>query len=121
MQCRILDLPVCIGSMKLSGEPISFNLKLTDPIEKYLPEDSSWRGVGGDWIICIGEVSSATMGSDPALQAASCTVNDLSRIWFGASTAESVSVTGNFVGDPKLIESIDNIVRIPAPVVDWDF
>ena len=121
MQCRILDLSVCVGAMKCCGPPVSFNLELTDPIEKYLPEESSWRGISGDWIIRIGEDSSATLGSDPALQTASCTVNDLSRIWFGSSTAESVSVTGDFRSDPELIQAIDRVVCIPTPVVDWDF
>jgi hypothetical protein len=121
MQCRILDLPVCVGAMKCCGPPVSFNLELTDPIEKYLPEESSWRGISGNWIIRIGEDSSATLGSDPALQTASCTVNDLSRIWFGSSTAESVSVTGDFRSDPELIQAIDRVVCIPTPVVDWDF
>ena len=121
MQCRILDLPVCVGAMKCCGPPVSFNLELTDPIEKYLPKESSWRGIGGNWTIRIGENSSATLGSDPALQTASCTVNDLSRIWFGSSTAESVSVTGDFRSDPELIQAIDRVVCIPTPVVDWDF
>lgn len=121
MQCRILDLPVCVGAMKCCGPPVSFNLELTDPIEKYLPKKSSWRGISGNWIIRIGENSSATLGSDPALQTASCTVNDLSRIWFGSSTAESVSVTGDFRSDPELIQAIDRVVCIPTPVVDWDF
>ena len=121
MQCRILDLPVCVGAMKCCGPPVSFNLELTDPVEKYLPKESSWRGVSGNWIIRIGENSSATLGSDPALQTASCTVNDLSRIWFGSSTAESVSVTGDFRSDPELIQAIDGVVCIPTPVVDWDF
>jgi hypothetical protein len=121
MQCRILDLPVCVGAMKCCGPPVSFNLELTDPIEKYLPEESSWRGISGNWIIRIGEDSSATLGSDPALQTASCTINDLSRIWFGSSTAESVSVTGDFRSDPDLIQAIDRVVCIPTPVVDWDF
>ena len=121
MQCRILDLPVCVGAMKCCGTPVSFNLELTDPIEKYLPEESSWRGIGGNWIIRIGEDSSATLGSDPALQTASCSVNDLSRIWFGSSTAESVSVTGDFRSEPDLIQAIDRVVCIPTPIVDWDF
>jgi len=121
MQCRILDLPTCIGAMKLCGESISFNLELSDPIERYLPEDSSWRGVGGNWIITLGEESSVIKGADASLQTASATVNDLSRIWFGSASAEAVSVTGNFVAEPKLIQRIDSVVKLPVPIVDWDF
>lgn len=121
MQCRILDLPVCVGAMKLCGTPVSFNLELIDPIEQYLSEDSMWRGIGGNWIVTLGEDSSAKQGTDASLPNASSTVNDFSRIWFGSSSAESVSVTGNFKAEPDLIQAIDTVVRIPAPVIDWDF
>lgn len=121
MQSRILDLPACIRSMKFLGKPVSFNVKLIDPIEKYLTEEFSWGGIGGDWTIHIGGDSSAARGTDASLPTASCTVNDLSRIWFGSSTAESVSVTGDFKADLALISDIDRIVRLPAPIVDWDF
>ena len=120
-QCRILDLPACIGAMHFCGEPVSFNLKLTDPIGQYLPEESTWRGVGGDWIITIGEESSAVMGKDAALPTASASVNDLSRIWLGSASVEAVSVTGHFVAEPELIHRIDSIVKLPVPTVDWDF
>ena len=121
MQCRMLDVPTCVGAMKLCGDPVSFNLELADPIAQYLQEESSWRGVGGHWVIRLGEESSATKGTDDSLPTASGTVNDLSRIWFGSSTAEAVSVTGNFKADPGLMQAIDEIVRIPSPEVDWDF
>jgi hypothetical protein len=48
-------------------------------------------------------------------------VNDLSRIWFGSASAEAVSVTGDFVAEPELIQRIDSIVKLPVPTVDWDF
>ena len=121
MQCRILDVPRCIGAMHSCGEPVSFNLELSDPIEQYLPVESAWRGVGGNWIITLGKESSATKGADDSLPTASATVNDLSRIWFGSASAEAVSVTGNFIADPELIQKIDAIVQIPTPQVDWDF
>ena len=121
MQCRILDLPVCVGAMKLCGESVSFNLELTDPIDKYLKDADGWKGIGGNWIIRLGDTSTATRGSDDSLPTASCTVNDFSRIWFGSSTAEAVSVTGDFKASAELIQAIDRIVRLPVPIVDWDF
>ena len=72
MQCRILDMPACIAAMHFCGEPVSFNLKLTDPIEKHVPEDCTWKGVGGNWIITLGEDSSAEQGIDEALPSANC-------------------------------------------------
>lgn len=121
MQCRILDLPTCISAMRFCGEPVSFNLELADPIDQFLSEESTWRGVGGNWIITLGEESSAIEGTDVSLPTASGAVNDLSRIWFGSASAEAVSVTGTFVADPELIQRIDSIVKLPVPTVDWDF
>jgi hypothetical protein len=121
MQCRILDLPMCIGAMKCYGEPVSFNLELADPIEQFLSKEGTWRGVGGNWIITLGEESSAIEGTDASLPTASGSVNDLSRIWFGSASAEAVSVTGTFVADPELIQCIDSTIKLPTPIVDWDF
>ena len=121
MQNRILDVPTCIGAMKLLGDSVSFNLALSDPIESYLEDGSEWNGVGGDWIICLGEESSATKGCDDSLPTATATVNDLSRLWFGSASAEAVALTGNFQASPELIHQIDSIVRLPEPFIDWDF
>jgi hypothetical protein len=32
-----------------------------------------------------------------------------------------VSVTGDFKASAELIQAIDRIVRLPVPIVDWDF
>ena len=108
-------------AMRFCGEPVSFNLELADSIEQFLSEESTWRGVGGNWIITFGEESSAIEGTDVSLPTASGAVNDFSRIWFGSASAEAVSVTGTFVADPELIQRIDSIVKLPVPTVDWDF
>ena len=121
LQSRILDVPACIGAMKLLGEPVSFNLELSDPVGSYLEDDSEWSGVGGNWIICLGEDSSAKEGCDDSLPTASATVNDLSRLWLGSASVESVALTGNFQAEQDLIARIDAIVQLPLPVADWDF
>jgi hypothetical protein len=121
LQNRILDMPACIGAMKLMGEPVSFNLELNDPIESYLEDGSEWNGVGGNWIISLGEESSAVEGRDDSLPSASAMVNDLSRLWFGSASAEAVAFTGNFTASPELIAQIDAIVQLPLPIADWDF
>jgi predicted acetyltransferase len=121
LQSRILDVPACIGAMKLLGEPVSFNLELSDPVGSYLEDDSEWSGVGGNWIICLGEESSAKEGCDDSLPTASATVNDLSRLWLGSASAENVALTGNFQAEQDLIARIDAIVQLPLPVADWDF
>jgi predicted acetyltransferase len=121
MQCRILDVSTCIGALKLCGNPVSFNMVVTDPIEQYIPSDSSWKGVAGEWTVQLGEKSSANLGTDESLPTLTCSINDLSRLWIGASTAEALATVGDLSADNKLIASIDSILNIPAPTVDWDF
>jgi predicted acetyltransferase len=120
-QCRILNVPTCIGAMKFQGEPVSFQLELSDPIEQYLPDDCSWNGTSGDWVVTFGEKSSATEGKDDSLPKLSCSVNDLSRLWMGAATAQALETVGDLKASTELISKIDSVVKLPAPFDDWDF
>lgn len=120
-QCRMLNVPTCIGAMKFHGEPVSFQLELSDPIEQYLHDDCSWRGVSGDWVVTLGESSSAAEGKDDSLPKLSCSVNDLSRLWIGAASAQALATVGNLKATPELISNIDSVVKLPAPFGDWDF
>ncbi len=120
-QCRILDVPACVSAMKLQGDPVSFQLELSDPIGQYVPEDCLWRGTAGSWIVKLGKKSSAISGKDASLPTLSCSINDLSRLWIGAASAEALSVVGDLVASPELISKIDTVVQIPMPFDDWDF
>jgi hypothetical protein len=117
----MLNVPTCIGAMKFHGEPVSFQLELSDPIEQYLHDDCSWRGASGDWVVTLGESSSAAEGKDDSLPKLSCSVNDLSRLWIGAASAQALATVGNLRATPELISNIDSVVKLPAPFGDWDF
>jgi predicted acetyltransferase len=121
MQCRILDISKCFEAMHFRGLPVSFNLEVNDPIEKYLDCDSKWTGTSGSWIVQIGENSSARSGSDDCLPTLRCSINDLSRLWLGVATAESLVTVGNLQADHDLISKIDALIQLPQPNVDWDF
>ena len=120
-QCRILDVSACIGAMKLVGDSVSFQLELADPIREYLPEDCAWKGVAGDWIVTLGESSSAVKRKDDSLPRLSCSINDLSRLWIGVASAEALATVGNLKATPELISKIDATVQLPIPFDDWDF
>ncbi len=120
-QCRILNVATCIGAMRLQGESVTFQLSLTDPIAQYLPEDCSWQGTAGDWIVTFGESSSAVKGKDDSLPLLSCAINDLSRLWIGAATAQALATVGTLEASLELISAIDSIVHLPPPFEDWDF
>ena len=120
-QCRILDVETCIGSMKLHGEPVAFQLELEDPIRVFLPETCAWESTAGSYVVQLGETSSACRGVDESLPVVSCSVNDLSRLWIGSASAESLSTVGTLRTSPDLLTRIDNLVTLPSPTVDWDF
>jgi predicted acetyltransferase len=120
-QCRILDVQECLGAMKFQGEPVSFQLELSDPIEQYLPNDCSWRGTSGNWVVTLGENSLAIEGNDKSLPKLSCSINDLSRLWMGAANAYALATVGDLKATPELISKIDSVIKLPAPFDDWDF
>ena len=120
-QCRILDVPRCIEAMVFRGEPVTFQLELTDPIGAFLPESCVWETTAGSYVVTLGKTSSATRGKDNTLPVVSCSVNDLSRLWIGSASAEALATVGTLRANPELLTSIDNIVNLPSPNVDWDF
>jgi len=121
MQCRILDVPRCFSAMQFLGEQLSFQLELTDPIGQYLSESCSWESTAGSYVVKLGETTSATKSVDTALPVVSCSINDLSRLWIGSASAESLATVGSLQASPDLVTRIDNIVNLPNPNVDWDF
>ena len=52
-QVRILDLNRCLSASKLDCEPIRFNLTLTDPIARLVPEECSWKGDAGEYTVTL--------------------------------------------------------------------
>jgi len=120
-QCRILDVPTCIGALKLCGEPLSFQLELADPIIDYLPVACSWKTTAGSYIVRLGEKSTASEGYDDSLPVVSCSVNDLSRLWIGSASAESLATVGNLEAEAELVASIDTLINLPIPLIDWGF
>ena len=120
-QARICDLPGCLSHTRLEGESVQFNLRLTDPIADFLPEDAPWPGVGGEYVVALGRTSSAEQGTDPTLPTLSASVGAFTRLWLGVLPGSGLSVTDDLEGPPSLIEALDRVVRLPRPRPDWDF
>ncbi len=120
-QMRICDVGECLAATRLSRGEIRFNLRLSDPIETRLPEDASWRGVAGDYVVTLGATSGATTGRDTTLPTLSGTVNAFTRLWLGVRPATGLAITDDLEGPPELLEALDDVLRLPAPHPDWDF
>jgi hypothetical protein len=120
-QTRICDLAVCMAATKLQGDPVHFNLKLSDPIEDALDADSAWRGIAGDYVVTFGPESSAASGTDASLPTLTAAVGAFTRLWLGVRPATGLAVTDDLSGPAELLEELDRVLCLPTPKPDWDF
>ena len=120
-QMRILDLGSCLAGTHLPWGEVRFNLSLTDPVEGYLEGESRWRGCGGEYVVTLGQQSSAVAGSDPSLPTLTTTVNAFTRLWLGVLPASSLAVTDELTAPPDLLRQLDEVLRLPLPRPDWGF
>jgi hypothetical protein len=120
-QFRILDLPGCLARTHLSGPGLRFNLLLSDPIARYLEEDTPWRGIAGEYIVALGPESSAALGHDAALPMLEASANAFSRLWLGVRPASGLAVTDDLQGPPELLQALDRVLCLPRPAPDWEF
>jgi hypothetical protein len=120
-QLRICDLSGCLAHTHLPGKPIRFNLSLTDPIADLLDGDASWQGIGGDYVVTLGPESEAVPGKDAALPTLTASVGAFSRLWMGALPATGLAVSAPLNGPPELLNSLDQLLRLPLPKWGWDF
>jgi hypothetical protein len=120
-QLRILDLQTCIAKTRLTGKPLRFNLQLSDPIQELLPEGRSWQGIGGSYVVSIGQESSVEPGSDGRLPTLQAQVGAFTRMWIGASRASALTLGDTLAGPAELIQRLDELFHLPVPHTDWDF
>ena len=120
-QMRICDLPACLAQTHLPWGEVKFNLRLSDPIEKYLDQTMSWRGVAGEYVVTLGKASGAEAGHDDVLPTLTASVNAFTRLWLGVRSATGLSISDELQGPPALLEALDEVIRVPQPKPDWDF
>jgi hypothetical protein len=121
-QVRICNLEGCLAQTHLRGEPVRFNLNLSDPIEALLDEGvSSWRGVAGRYVVTLGPESHAEKGADPALPTLTAPVGAFTRVWLGVRPASGLAVTDDVTAPPDLLARLDEILCLPEPKADLDF
>lgn len=119
-QMRICDLAACLAQTKLCGN-VRFNLKLSDPIERYLDDTMAWRGVAGEYVVTLGAASGADHGHDATLPTLTASVNAFTRLWLGVRPATGLAVSDDLEGPPELLEALNEVLRLPSPKPDWDF
>ncbi len=120
-QVRILDLVGCLARTRLPGSDLQFNLRLSDPIEALLEAGRPWRGIGGEYVVALGDPSSAEPGMDPALPTLTASVGAFSRLWLGVLSATGLAMTDELSGPDDLLRQLDWALRLPEPHPDWPF
>ncbi len=111
-QVRILDLEACVAARVWAGAPVVFNLAMSDPI---VDADIEWPGVGGEYVVEIGERSVVRSGTDPSLPTLTASVNAFSRMWLGVRPASSLRLTDQLSGPEPLLSELDEAFRLPQP------
>lgn len=109
-QARILDLPACVAARHWPGDPVTFNLALSDPITGV-----EWPGVGGEYVVEISDESKVRRGVETSLPTLTASVNALTRMWLGTRPATSLAVTDRIGGPDDLLEALDEAFRLPPP------
>jgi len=120
-QLRINDLAACLAKTHLRSEPLTFNLSLTDPIERFLGRGERWKGTSGDYVVTVGPKSNAKRGTKAGLPTLTATVNAFTRMWLGVQPATTLAVTDRLSGDAKLLAKLDEAFLLPKPHLNWFF
>ncbi len=121
-QGRICDIVGCLEKTHLNCLDLTFNLALTDPIEKYLDDTQPWRGLTGNYIITLGKSCHAEIGHNEKLPTLNATINAFTRMWLGTLPATSLATNlGLSTNDQQLLNALDNAFNIPLPNWNWTF
>lgn len=120
-QTRICNLEACIAATHLNSRSLRFNLDLSDPLEKLLDPEMTWRGCGGPYTIQLGPTSKSTRGFDKTLPTLVADIGTFTRLWLGVRSASGLLATGKLSGPEKLIQDLDEVLCLPNPHPDWDY
>lgn len=118
-QLRMLDVQQCVAARSWVGEPVRFNLTLTDPLSDRL--DDGWQGVAGDYTVTIAAESGAEPGHTDGLPTMSTGVASFTRLWFGVASATALRTTDPIEAPDELIAALDEALLLPDPVAGWMF
>ena len=120
-QLRVLDVPACVGAFAGRGPAERFQLIVRDPVEPMLEDAACWQGVAGEYVVELGEISSAVRGGQAGLPTLTCSVNAFSRLLWGVAKASSLAITDDFSAPLELLAALDEVLNLPPPRPGWDF
>lgn len=122
-QARILDLQAVVSALRVAGPDVRFELDVSDPLADMLHDADDWNGIGGNYLVTLGDRSSvaATSAKDTGLPRLTCSVNALTRLLLAVMPASSLAVTDDFDAPDDLLVALDRAINWPSPHPGWDF
>ncbi len=120
-QLRVLDIAQAVAATHFSGETVSLNIQIDDPIERFLENDSAWRGVGGEYVLHLGEESSISPGRHPNYESISLSVNDFSRMLHGSISPAQLCFMQKMKASEGLLKKLTRVFNLPEPHPQWLF
>lgn len=120
-QARMLNVQQCLAATHLATPDLEFNVRLTDPLSGQLNKSHDWQGVGGEYVICLGQHSHATRGASASLPTLTATVGAFTRMWLGVRPASTLARTDAIDAPANLLAELDRALRLPTPSIGWDF
>jgi predicted acetyltransferase len=118
-QARVLDVCGCVSVLSSLSGKVAFNLKVADPLDEYATQDLS--GIGGEYVVTLGEGGGAELGKDATLPQLNCDVNALTRLLMAVAPAISLAVTDDLAAPAELLTQLDEVLRLPKPITGWEF
>lgn len=112
-QMRILDLSACIAARSWPGDPVEFNLSLTDPLAD--SPNSTWAGIGGDYTVHIGAESTVEPGHGSGLPQLDASVGAFTRMWLSVLPATHLTMSDSLSGPADLLTELDRAFALPTP------
>lgn len=120
-QLRVCDVAGCLARTRAKASAPRFNLSIEDPIERHLDDDAEWKGIGGDYVVELGQRSGAERGHDPQAPILRASAGAFSRLWIGALSASALAATDRLSAPPELLEALDEALCFPRPARDWQY
>lgn len=114
-QWRILDLAAVVAAVSTPAPPVTFGLRLRDPLAE---RGGRWPGIGGEYTVHLAERSELATGLRPDVHVLDVSINALSRLLLGVRSASQLqlvgSVDGSFEAPHDLLGALDRAIRLPA-------
>ena len=120
-QLRILDLYKAIEAVKYKDNVLEFNLKISDPIEDLVPENSKWKGCGGEFTVSLSSHSTLVKGYQEGLPVLESDIASFSRLWAGVLDVEALALSGKLKAPNELIQKLSLAFPRKYGSPDWDY